>query len=135
MSYLAGITSTATFASNELPVTTWNVDASAVILSFINSKTGLHPVKQSTIIDATFSVTCDYDPTLQPFAAPYSFVPGQVLTTVKLFIDGLAGTNFWLFPSAIIRGVSQSASRPGKIGTVLHCEASGTFTLPAGAPT
>lgn len=133
--YLMGITSTASFNSNELPTTTWSVDSDATILSFINSKTGLHPVKQSTIIDATFSITVDYDPTLQPFAAPYSFVPGLILTNVKLFLDGLSGTNLWLFPSAIIRGISQSASRPGKIGTVLRCEASGTFTLPAGAPT
>lgn len=135
MSYLMGITSTATFAGNELPTSSWSVDASAIILEFINSKTALHPVKQSTILDASFQVTVDFDATNQPFAAPYSFVPGITLTNAKLFLDGTGGSNFWNFPSAIVRRVSQSSPRPGKIGTILYCEASGTYTCPGGSPT
>ena len=134
MSYLSGITASATINGTELPVTGWSVSPSAVILRYVNSKTGLHPVKQSTIVDATFSLQIDYDPTNQPFATPLAIVPGSLLTAVKLYLDfGAGNANFWNFPQAIVAGTPQSVTREGKTVTVINCEASGQLAAPGGS--
>lgn len=133
MSFLNGLTATATINGTELAVTGWSVNDSAVILRYVNSKTGIHPVKESTIEDATFSITVDFDPSLQPFAAPLNIRAGTVLTAVKLFLDGPTGTTYWSFPSAIVASVGNSVVREGKVSTVLNCEASGQLAAPGGS--
>lgn len=131
--FMSGITGTATIGTNELDVTDWDVTATAVILAYVNSKTGLHPVKQSTLIDAVFSIGVDMDVANQPFASPYNVKAGDTLANVKLYCDGPAGSVFWGFTAAEVRSTSMSMQRPGKIGIRLNCEASGTFNAPGGS--
>lgn len=133
MSYLSGINATATINGTEPPVTGWSLNDSAVILRFVNSKTGKHPAKQSTIEDGTFSITVDFDPTNQPFASPLALRAGMSVTNVKLYLDGTSGSNFHSFPSAIISSIGQSVVREGKVSTTINCEADGQFQLAGGA--
>lgn len=132
MSYLSGITSGASLNATALPTTTWSVDATAEILRYVNSLTGLHPVKQSTILDASFTIGVDFDPALNPFASPISIIPGIILTNVVLFLNGPTGTTNWTFPSAIVQRIVESMTREGKILTTLYCQASGVLTCPGG---
>lgn len=133
MSYLSGIQGTGTINGTELPVTGWDVTPSATILEFINSKTGLHPVVQSTILRARFAIEFDFDPANQPFTSPLSIVVGSTLTSVNLYIDGTGGSNFWNFPSALVATTPQQLRREGKVVTRIECVASGQFKAPNGA--
>ncbi len=132
MTFHSGFKATATVNGTEVPLKKWNVTPKNDKVEFKNSKTGVFAEKEVTYADCTFSFEIDYDFDANPFAAPLALGIRQTLTNVKLFLDGSAGTNFWLFPSAIVMETPQSAETVGVNTTQISCENSGTFSYPGG---
>lgn len=136
MTLHSGKGGTATIANGtntvELPVTGWNVDPTTEIQRFRNSKTGNYSVKENTFKDCTFSIRTDLDFDGSIFlTAGLNIQPGDLLTNVKLFLNGgSSGTGFWLFSSAIVVGTPQSLEVDGRIETTINGEASGSWTKP-----
>lgn len=124
----AGITSTALINGTELPIIGWNRRPIAIIVRFVNSLSGGHPVYLPTITDGgKFSIEFDWDDANQPFAAPLSIRVGTIITVVKLLIDTNVGTRFVSIPSAIVESTPFKTVVEGKIAGSIDCQTSGQW--------
>lgn len=107
---------TVTINGTELPITNWNTAPTAVVVPFVNSLSGGHPRKLPTITDGGMvSFSYDWDDTNNCFGAPLSVRVGMILTNVRLYIDGSAGSRYKSVPSLIVVGTPLSVEVPGKI--------------------
>ncbi len=131
MSYATGITGTAVINSNDFAVVGWRLRNPGTVLTFINSKTGLHPVRQTTITDLTFEIDVDFDPSMQPFSTSYNIVPGYAITSGDLFINSSTPLG-WHVSSGLVTEILQSSVRAGKVVTSLLCAISGGLITPPG---
>ncbi len=81
--------------------------------------------------DLKVTVEMFWDASANPLDGPPSLAVGQVLTTVKLFLQGTGGP-FWLLPSAIILSTPME-SKVGGLGKITFNIANkGTYTAPTG---
>lgn len=129
MSLYAGITGTATIGGQDFTVSGWRLNNPATILTFVNSKSGLHPQRLGTLTDLTFDIDIDLDSTAQPFAAN-TIIAGATLGTVFLQIAPGYG---WTISAAVVSAISQSLARGGYVRTTLACALSGTISPPGGS--
>lgn len=123
-------------ANVELPTRSWQVNDNAETVTFRNSKTGRFTVAEQTFVQATFSISYDYDYSSNPFlvaGGSVNIVPGTT-NAVRLFVGGNAtptNSAFWDMPVAICTSISQQMNMEGKLETTANFMATGTFTEPA----
>lgn len=137
MALRAGNTASATVNGTELPIVGWDNNPTAAIVTFINSKSGGHPVRLPTFTDGgAFTIDIDFDDANNAWAAPISLYPGLILTNVRLYViggpsasGGLTPT-YWQYPEAIVTGNPTRVEVAGKIVSRILCIASGPFAPP-----
>ncbi|HUB24554.1 MAG TPA: hypothetical protein VL992_03920 [Tepidisphaeraceae bacterium] len=120
----------------ELPITDWEVRPTAQITRFRNSKSGPYDLVEANYLNATVTVTVEYDFNNNPFQAPASIQIGMELSNVQLFLhrsntgslDGAA----WSFPSLIVTGTPQTLRLTGQnIAVSFSCVSNGAFSYPS----
>lgn len=132
--FLSGRTGDVTINGTEVAMTQWEINPNTEIVRFRNSRTNKFSRKEPTFHEASGTITIDFDNDAPWGAAPLSLVQGAKVTNLKLIVTGgTGGTNFWLFPSAIITGTPQSVVIDGKEQTRINFENDGTFSVPGGA--
>jgi hypothetical protein len=120
----------------ELPTISWNVNPSASIIPFRNTRTGRHTLREATFFDCTVEVVIDYDHDANPFATPPNLTAGATITNVFLYVNGGSGASpsgdKWDFPSMIVQGTPTECSVEGKMGVRVSLVPNGLFKYPGG---
>ena len=119
----------ATLAGTALPITQWSVNNTGTVQTFINSLSGLHPLRIVTFQDLIASITVDWAPSLQPFQTSVMIVVGTTLTNVFLQISSTVG---WTISSAVVTAMGNSTEIAGKVGTTISIAVSGGTVMPPG---
>jgi hypothetical protein len=74
-----------------------------------------------------------FDCSANPYDAPLSLVPGQVLVNLKLYLNTVAGP-FWLFPSfQVLTAPMSGVQVKGLLPFSFSGKANGTFLSPTGS--
>jgi hypothetical protein len=128
----SGYLGTAALGSNELSVVSWDVQPTAQLVEFKNSKSGGYVLREATFKDCTVTIEVDFDFGNNPFQSPYSIQPGTTLSNVKLCLqqsasgqlDGLA----WTFASLVVESTPQKLEVDGKITTRFTAKGNGSYT-------
>jgi hypothetical protein len=128
----SGSFGTAAVGSNELSITAWEVQPTAQLVQFKNSKSGGYVLREATFKDCSVSIDVDFDFNNNPFQTPYSLQPGTTLTNVQLFLhqsasgslDGLA----WTFTSLVVDSTPQKLQVDGRITTRFTAKGNGSYT-------
>lgn len=128
----SGYLGTAALGSNELSVVSWDVQPTAQLVEFKNSKSGGYVLREATFKDCTVTLEVDFDFGNNPFQSPYSIQPGTTLANVKLCLqqsapgqlDGLA----WTFASLVVESTPQKLEVDGKITTRFTAKGNGSYT-------
>jgi len=120
----------------ELPITEWEVRPIADITRFRNSKTGPYDVVEATWLNATVTLSIEYDFDNNPFQSPTAIQIGTQLSNVKLYLhqsaSGQLDGSAWSFPSLIVTTSPQTLPLDGKnIVTKFTCVTSGAFSYPS----
>jgi hypothetical protein len=120
----------------ELPITEWEVRPVADITRFRNSKTGPYDVVEATWLNATITLSIEYDFNNNPFQSPTALRIGAQLTNVQLYLhqsaSGQLDGSSWAFPSLIVTTTPQTLPIDGqKITTKFTCVTSGSFSYPS----
>lgn len=130
----SGFGGTAAISGTELPITSWEVNPTAQLSEFKNSKSGGFVLRETTFKDCSVTLTIDYDFGNDPFGSPLSLFPGVSLSTVNLYLhqttpDSLTGPA-WAFTALVVEGTPQSLAVDGKIQTKIQCRGNGSYTAP-----
>jgi hypothetical protein len=128
----SGSFGTAALGSNELSITGWEVNPTAQLVEFKNSKSGGYVLREATFKDCSVTIDADFDFGNNPFQSPYSITPGTTLTNVKLCLhqstsgalDGLA----WTFTSLVVDSTPQKLLVDGKVTTRFTAKGNGSYT-------
>jgi hypothetical protein len=130
----SGSFGTAALGTNELSVTGWEVQPTAQLVEFKNSKSGGYVLREATFKDCSVTIQIDYDFGNDPFSSPYSLAPGATLTNVVLCLHqtaagALDGPN-WSFTSLVVDGTPQQLQVDGRITTRVTAKGNGSYTAP-----
>ena len=128
----SGSFGTAALGSSELSITGWDVNPTAQLVEFKNSKSGGYVLREATFKDCSVTIDVDFDFGNNPFQTPYSIQPGATLTGVKLCLhqsaagqlDGLA----WTFTSLVVDSTPQKLQIDGRITTRFTAKGNGSYT-------
>ncbi len=131
----------------ELALIRWDIIPTAKLVEFMNSRSGLYPVREATFRDLTGSIDIDYDfanPIYSTSAGGMNLQPGTTISQLKLYLDQTSrysgsglGTGsldgpYWYIASALINAMPQSLTNDGKITTrISWATASATITYPS----
>lgn len=130
----SGAFGTAAIGTSELPITGWEVQPTAELQQFKNSKSGGYVLREATFQDCSVMVLMDYDFANSPFSMPYAIAVGTTLTNVNLFLNqsvsGAMDGSHWTFTSLIVDSTPQQLVVDGKITTKVMCKGNGSFTYP-----
>jgi hypothetical protein len=130
----SGSFGTAALGTNELSVTAWEVQPTAQLVEFKNSKSGGYVLREATFKDCSVTITIDYDFGNDPFSAPYSIAPGATLTNVNLCLhqstSGALDGPKWNFTSLVVDGTPQTLQVDGRISTRITSKGNGSYTAP-----
>jgi hypothetical protein len=137
---------TLTGPTNELSIVRWNVDANAVTIHFMNSRTGPIPVPAGTWQGYAISMQCDVDQGNPFFSGGPGFAIGTVLATpVSLYqyrptrgvlpaitTPSSSTVPGWTFTSFYCQRISNptDVEGTGKTRYAVSGEGFGTFTTP-----
>ncbi|MGA2233319.1 MAG: hypothetical protein ABSH22_20645 [Tepidisphaeraceae bacterium] len=135
--FYSGVGGTASVGSPpvELPITDWQVRPTAQITRFRNSKTGPYDQVEAAWLNATVTISVEYDFDNNPFQAPAAIQIGTLLTNVKLYLHqsaaGQLDGSAWSFPTLMVTGTPQTLPVSGEnIVTQFTCVSSGPFSYP-----
>jgi hypothetical protein len=126
MTFHTGQSGFALLGSTGLPLLHWQVQPTAELIEFRNSKSGATPIRDSSFTDAIVSFQIDFDFDANPYA---SITAGATLSSVKLYLLGPAG-DYWDLPSLVIEGCPQQLDVNGQIVTRVNCRIDGPFGYP-----
>jgi hypothetical protein len=123
---------TAALGTNELSITSWDVQPTAQLVEFKNSKSGGFVLREATFKDCSVTIEVDFDFGNNPFQSPFSIQPGTTLSNVNLYLhqsaagllDGLA----WAFTSLVVDSTPQQLKVDGKITTKFTAKGNGSYT-------
>jgi hypothetical protein len=123
------------WGGNELPITHWEVQPSAELTQFKNSRSGGFVLREASFKDCLVAIDIDYDFGNNPFASPISIAVGATLSNVNLYLHqsaaGALNGPFWSFSSLIVEGTPQQLAVDGKITTKVMCRGNGSFAYPS----
>ena len=130
----SGSFGTAAIGSNELSITGWEVQPTAQLVEFKNSKSGGYVLREATFKDCAVVLQLEYDFGNDPFASPYSIGVGVTLSSVNLFLHQSGASTLdgpkWAFTSLVVDTTPQSLQIDGKITTRVTAKGNGSFTTP-----
>lgn len=119
-------------ATAGLPVVQWSGQFPATIQRYVNSKSGNHPVRASTVTDATCTVTIDWNEADQPFLPSQgTLVAGTIISSIFLKISA-ASNDGWALTRMIVMDTPQDVVIDGKVMTRLSLGISGGTITPPG---
>ena len=134
----------------ELPITDWQVHPEAKLNRFRNSKSGPSDIVEAAWLNATVTLTIDYDFSANPFQSPALIQAGARLTNVMLYLHQSApgeldGPAWWKRESnrGPVRGIvnphySRASVIRGQLASCCGLESSCVLKEPkptdAGAP-
>jgi hypothetical protein len=112
----------------------WVITPTGEELDITNFEGGGFADRLVGILDCEIMVDADYDSqaALSNFNNPPNIVIGAVLSTIKLYLNLTSGTQFWLFPSAIVTTTPMNADVRGKLELSFTAKTKGTFSYPVG---
>jgi hypothetical protein len=130
----SGSFGTAALGTNELSITGWDVQPTAQLVEFKNSKSGGYVLREATFKDCSVTIQLDYDFGNDPFGTPFSITPGATLTSVILCLHQTASGSLdgpqWSFTSLVVEGTPQQLQVDGKITTRVTAKGNGSYTAP-----
>jgi hypothetical protein len=136
--FYSGVGGTASLGTPafQLPITDWEVRPTAQITRFRNSKTGPYDLVEASWLNATVTVSIEYDFNNNPFQPPPSIQVGTELKNVRLYLHQSGPGNMdgsaWSFPSLVVTGTPQTLPLSGQnIVTKFTCVTNGPFSYPS----
>jgi len=117
----------------ELSITDWQVNPTASLNRFRNSKSGPFEIVEASWQSATVTITVEYDFANSPFQA---IQIGSRLTNVNLYLHqsaaGLLDGPAWSFGALVVMATPQTLPVTGRTITMrLSCASDGAFSSPA----
>jgi hypothetical protein len=132
--FYSGAGGTASIGSppSELSITDWQVNPSASLNRFRNSKSGPYEIVEASWLSATVTITVEYDFGNSPFTA---IQIGSRLSNVKLYLHQSASGRLdgpaWSFGALVVTATPQSLPVTGQtVTTRLTCTSDGAFSYP-----
>ena len=121
--------------AKNLSATKWTVNVKTDELDISNFETAtpgsnLYADYTFGLQEAEVSVDAVWDGNNDPHSDPPNITAGGVLTNLKLYLDFVNLTNFWLFPSFQIFTVSVDADVRGIVKYSFTGKNKGTFSYP-----
>ncbi len=135
MAFLSGKSGHLSILSDDYKIKRWSVDLPNEILDVTNGGglgggaiTDLHPDGGygefiAGVSDVTFTVDLDHDVGTSPFVT--DFVPGTIVTVVKLYANSNSPLSYWQICAAIIQDVSESLDARGLASIHISAKATG----------
>lgn len=107
----------------------WTVNPKGDALDITNFEGGGFADWIGGIIEAEFTIEAQWDSASDPFAAAPNVTVTTILSTIKLYTNGLASA-FWSFPSALVTDTPMTADVRQTEDISCTCKAKGTFVYP-----
>lgn len=119
----------------ELSISDWEVRPTAQLTRFRNSRSGPYDLVEANWLNATVTITVEYDFNNNPFQSPAAIQIGAELTNVQLYLHESAPGQLdgpaWSFPALIVTSTPQTLALGGEnIVTKFTCVNNGAFSYP-----